>query len=200
MTVSNGLGSLTKSPRGFLFTFGRNDLWKIALTQWPSITYFRQLSYLSPGLAGSLGLRRHGSLQLHRQANIFSVEDKKRGKYEIPVRLASFCHYFVVVFFKKEKQQKVKELGITLGHVDNKESCTKKHLKSVQQNMRHLVDSGEKNFPSLPSQCLKIAQNVAILAFSTNFCPIKTDLSGNTVWPQASGFLKLAKMDHFWPF
>ena len=148
MTVSNGLGSLTKSPRGFLFTFGRNDLWKIALTQWPSITYFRQLSYLSPGLAGSLGLGRHGSLQLHRQANIFSVEDKKKGgKYEIPVRLASFCHYFVVVFFKKEKQQKVKELGITLGHVDNKESCTKKHLKSVQQNMRHLVDSGEKKLP-----------------------------------------------------
>ena len=39
-----------------------------------------------------------------------------------------------------------------------------------------------------------------ILAFSTNFCPIKTDLSGNTVWPQASGFQKLAKMDHFWHF
>ena len=35
------------------------------------------------------------------------------------------------------------------------------------------------------------------LAFSTNFCPIKIDLSGNTVWPQASGFQKLAKMDHF---
>ena len=30
-----------------------------------------------------------------------------------------------------------------------------------------------------------------------NFCPIKTDMSGNTVWPQASGFQKLAKMDHF---
>ena len=27
--------------------------------------------------------------------------------------------------------------------------------------------------------------NFWILAFSTNFCPIKTDLSGNTVWPQA---------------
>ena len=27
--------------------------------------------------------------------------------------------------------------------------------------------------------------NFLILAFSTNFCPIKTDLSGNTVWPQA---------------
>ena len=35
--------------------------------------------------------------------------------------------------------------------------------------------------------CLKTTQNIAfqfffsILAFSTNFCPIKTDLSGNTV-------------------
>ena len=27
-----------------------------------------------------------------------------------------------------------------------------------------------------------------ILALSTNFCPIKIDLSGNTVWPQASSF------------
>ena len=39
-----------------------------------------------------------------------------------------------------------------------------------------------------------------ILAFSTNFCPNKTDMSGNTVWPQASGYQKLAKMDHFWHF
>ena len=35
------------------------------------------------------------------------------------------------------------------------------------------------------SQCLKITQNIAfeilILAFSTNFRPIKSDLSGNTV-------------------
>ena len=42
--------------------------------------------------------------------------------------------------------------------------------------------------------------NLWILAFSTNFCPIKTDLSGNTVWPQASCFQKLAKMNNFWPF
>ena len=40
----------------------------------------------------------------------------------------------------------------------------------------------------------------SILAFSTNFCLIKIDLSGNTVWPQASGLQKLAKMDHFWHF
>ena len=31
-----------------------------------------------------------------------------------------------------------------------------------------------------------------ILAFRTNFCPIKTNPSGNTVWPQAFGFQKLA--------
>ena len=39
-----------------------------------------------------------------------------------------------------------------------------------------------------------------ILAFSANFCPIKTDLSGNTVWPQALDYQKLAKIDHFWHF
>ena len=29
------------------------------------------------------------------------------------------------------------------------------------------------------------------------FCTFKTDLSGNTVWPQASGFKKIAKIDRF---
>ena len=42
--------------------------------------------------------------------------------------------------------------------------------------------------------------NFWILAFSTNFCPIKPNLSGYTVWPQVSGYQKLAKMDHFWYF
>ena len=42
--------------------------------------------------------------------------------------------------------------------------------------------------------------NFSILAFSTNFCPIKTELSGNSVWLQALGFHKLAKLDHFWHF
>ena len=35
------------------------------------------------------------------------------------------------------------------------------------------------------------------MAFSTNFWPIKTDLSGNSVWLQASGFQKLAKLSIF---
>ena len=34
----------------------------------------------------------------------------------------------------------------------------------------------------------------------TIICLIKSDLSGNTVWPQASGFQKIANMDNFWPF
>ena len=36
----------------------------------------------------------------------------------------------------------------------------------------------------------------SILTFSTNFCNIKNDLSGNTVW----GFQKVAKMGYFWHF
>ena len=60
-------------------------------------------------------------------------------------------------------------------------------------------------FQPTHTHCLKITQNVAfefflILAFSTNFCPIKTDLTGNTVWPQALGFQKLNKLDHFLHF
>ena len=51
------------------------------------------------------------------------------------------------------------------------------------------------------AHCLKITQNVlfefSILAFSTNFCPINIDLSGNTVWPQALRFWKLAKLSIF---
>ena len=52
--------------------------------------------------------------------------------------------------------------------------------------------------------CLKITQNVAfdfsILAFFTNFCPIKIDMTGNTVLLQTSGFQKFVKMDNFWHF
>ena len=51
---------------------------------------------------------------------------------------------------------------------------------------------------NLTWKLLKMLQlNFWILAFSTNFCPIKTDLSGNTVWQQALDFQKLAKMNHF---
>ena len=48
------------------------------------------------------------------------------------------------------------------------------------------------------SQCLKVTQNVVFESFNFGifhqFWPIKTDLSGNSVWPQALGFQKLAKL------
>ena len=39
-----------------------------------------------------------------------------------------------------------------------------------------------------------------VFAISVNFCPIKIDLSGNTVWPQALGFQNLVKIDYLWHF
>ena len=35
------------------------------------------------------------------------------------------------------------------------------------------------------------------MTFKGKFCPNKIDQSGNTIWPQTSGFQKLAKSDHF---
>ena len=51
------------------------------------------------------------------------------------------------------------------------------------------------------AQCLKMTQNVAFEFFNfdtfRHFLSPKSDLSGNTVWPQASVFQKLAKMAIF---
>ena len=53
--------------------------------------------------------------------------------------------------------------------------------KKVMYKHRHSVWKSPK----------KSHLNIFILAFSTKFWPIKTELSGNTVWPQALGFQKL---------
>ena len=68
--------------------------------------------------------------------------------------------------------------------------CPKICRKSCERSELHIV------WKSLKMSHL----NLLMLAFSTNLCPNKTDLSGNTVWPQASGFQKLVKMDHFLTF
>ena len=51
--------------------------------------------------------------------------------------------------------------------------------------MKHEKIPQQMRLDDAHAHCLKITQNVAFefltLAFSTNFCPIKTDLSGNTV-------------------
>ena len=81
--------------------------------------------------------------------------------------------------------------------------------KSLLMAFRKLFVSDTKYTSVFQQQChahivwklLKMSHlNFWILAFSTNFCLVKTDLSGNTVWPQASGFQKLAKMNHFCHF
>ena len=38
------------------------------------------------------------------------------------------------------------------------------------------------------------------IAYPNIFVLFKNDLSGNTVWPQDSGFHKVAKIHHFWDF
>ena len=47
--------------------------------------------------------------------------------------------------------------------------------------------------------CLKIIQNVAFeflnIGIFHQFCLLKVDLSGNTVWPQDLDFQKLVKID-----
>ena len=61
----------------------------------------------------------------------------------------------------------------------------------------------EKKSNAIFKVIFKHCENVAfellnfwILAFFTNF-PIKPDLSGIAVWPQASGFQKLVKIEYF---
>ena len=77
-----------------------------------------------------------------------------------------------------------------------------------QYHTRRKIRESSIFFIRSKSHCLKITQNVAFEFFNFGifhqfFCPIKIDLSANTVWPvwpQDSGFKKLAKMDHFWHF
>ena len=61
----------------------------------------------------------------------------------------------------------------------------------------------EKKLLVLP-QYLKITQNIALEIFNFGifyqYCPNQSDLSGNTVWPKALGFQKLAKIEHFFAF
>ena len=71
-------------------------------------------------------------------------------------------------------------------------------LKSTSWKLEAVLDVQlSMRYYASRTHCLKITQNVEFkflnMAISTNFCPIKTDLSGNTVWQQGSGFQKLAK-------
>ena len=48
---------------------------------------------------------------------------------------------------------------------------------------------------NIPGKLLKMSHlKFSILASSTNFCPFRTDLSGNAIWPQASDFYNFTKL------
>ena len=75
------------------------------------------------------------------------------------------------------------------------------HFNGYQAVYNYLCNNMQLKPPHSVWKSSKMSYlNFWILAFSANFCPIKTDLYGNTVWPQVSGFQKLAKMVHFWHF
>ena len=79
--------------------------------------------------------------------------------------------------------------------------CSTSPLKLSKQCIKRSQNASIFNFPNEHSvwKSPKMSQLiVSILAFSANFWPIKTDMSGNSVWPQALSFQKLVKLDHFW--
>ena len=79
-----------------------------------------------------------------------------------------------------------------------REKFQKKNWAEKSREIARILQYFAVNNFNLTRKCMKITQNVElkflILAFSINFCPIKSDLSDNTVWPQALWFQKFAKI------
>ena len=68
---------------------------------------------------------------------------------------------------------------------EEKALCRNVLFTPKMSHFYNITTTGNYENPS-HAQCLKTTQNIAfdfffILTFSTNFCPIKSDLSGNTV-------------------
>ena len=85
-------------------------------------------------------------------------------------------------FFLKEWRRKV---GQTL-KPKYKRYVELKNKRAVLNGYNDYGDQWRQKYDTLTfeAQCLKITQNVEFdffVTLSTNFCPIKTDLSGNTV-------------------
>ena len=65
----------------------------------------------------------------------------------------------------------------------------------VKGRMFHARKTGYKYILAYPTLFENyVAFEFFNFALSTNFCNIKSDLSGNTVWPKHHGFQKLAKL------
>ena len=69
-------------------------------------------------------------------------------------------------------------------------------------NFKYLIHSTtKKQSRQFVWKSLKMSRlNFKSLTFSVIFCPIKIDLSGITVWQQATVVQKLAKIERFWHF
>ena len=122
-------------------------------------------------------------------------------------------HYSPYILYQRRSLKTLLQPSIQKGGLDHKagDSYTSKGLllfatliiNNIFQSFFFWIGphfSASRTSPLLQSvwKLLKMSHfNFWILAFSTNFCPIKTDLSGNTVWPQTSGFQKLAKLSNF---
>ena len=80
----------------------------------------------------------------------------------------------------KHQTETVDEIAKDMGGSDF-EYAVKQEDRNRLWTARHKLYYGLSS--KFTPQCLKITQNIAFefLAFSTNFCRTKTDLSGNTV-------------------
>ena len=77
-----------------------------------------------------------------------------------------------------------------------------KKLRCIFPNLGQKLNEFWKNciFATEVRSFLSAQKYLIFQLFLTIFCPIKSDLSGNIVSPQALGFQKLAKIDDFWHF
>ena len=75
--------------------------------------------------------------------------------------------------------------------------CSKRKLVSIL-NFESVAKKSVKVF-SIPSLLFLLIISYNVLKKKSFFCPTKSDLSGNTIWPQAPSIQKLAKIEHCGP-
>ena len=134
-----------------------------------------------------------------------SSQSQKEQKLSVTYYQLSYTHVFeTFVMITNNISFEIKNIGLPSPPPNKLGFLLFTYWKKLK---RHFINKYPQNILPISSsslQCLKITQNIAF-EFSNfgifhQFWPIRTGLSGNTVWPQASGFQKLAKLDHFWHF
>ena len=109
---------------------------------------------------------------------------------------------------RAKPNQKSHKFHASICQLRENQKSSKNHRNKTGELAKVVLDGslleGQKMVKMPKLKYLKSTENVAfefsIAASSTIFCPLKSDLSGNAIWPQASDCQKLAEMDHFWHF